>query len=403
MQQDLNDAKLELVHQIQQRNTRQRLATTALDLKKLGVNTIVSLTLQNSTMAATTTNVAMWDDTTVELNDRRLKQQIPPLPQIDFDFQVFKSRGAENLAYYALQIVKSTDKLVIMRAMASACSCLLNDSANFTGSKSVAIDLTGLSVAKDDNADLNTVLTTNFEDSEPVTVGELLTAMDCDSDELGAYFGVLFVAGNKRVTALNRSAFNERRKDSAIASIVGDAKIFVADSMWLADPILEKVYASFLSGSPLRSNMTSRVIGHLNKPLMGPALSFTSMFLLLVDNGLSALRMIKEAVIKHPWIRTDFPELRPELNAANEAQKILRKAPGQERSFLKAIHGNAFVPVNYSQIDNLTGVCKEILKRTTPSYQNYGGGKITESQAAKINSHADVTQELVAPTPVIPE
>jgi hypothetical protein len=356
-----------------------------------------------TTLNATSTNVAMWDETTVELNDRRLKQNIPKLPAVDFDFKVYKNRGAECLAYYALQVVKSPDKLVIMRAIASACSCLLADTTNFTGSKMPSIELTGLDVASQDGIDGNTVLATNFEDAEDVTVSELLQAMDCDNDEFGAYFGVLFIAGNKRVTSLNRSAFNERRKDSATASIIGDAKIFVTDSIWLSDIVLEKTYAAFLSCSPLRSNMTSRIISHLERPLMGPALSFTSMFLLLVDSGLSALRIIKEAVIKHPWVRTEFPELKPELNAANEAQKALRKAPGVERSFLKAIHGNAFVPVNYSQIDNLLGVCKEILKRTTPSYQNYGGGKLTEAQAEKINSHPDVAQSIIATNAVSAE
>jgi hypothetical protein len=338
----------------------------------------------------TNANIAFWNDETIDLNPQRLKKDVPVVPAIELELQTVKGKGMESLAFLALQVAKTKDKLVMMRAIASACSCLLNDATNYTGSKSNAVEITGLDAAAEANADRATVLVTNFSDSEPVTIGELLTLMEADADELGSYFGVLFLAGNKRVNTKNRTAFNEKRKNSATASIVGEAKIFVNDSIFLTDTVLEIVYAAFLSFSPIRANMTAKVVRNLDKPHMGPALSFINMFLLLVDSGMSALKIIKEAVIKHPWVRTDFPELRPELAAANEAQMTLRQATAAERSFLKAIHGNAFVPVNYSDIDNLTGVCKEILKRTTPSYANYDGGKVTAAQLAKINSHPDV-------------
>jgi hypothetical protein len=336
-----------------------------------------------------------WNDESVDLNDRRLKKNIPGLPEIKQEIQVVRGSGFEKLAYLALQVVKTQDKLTVIRAISSACSVLLDDSTNFTGSPKNSVELTGLERASDEKVADTEILVTNFQDAEPVTVAELLNAMEGDIDELGAYFGVLFLAGTKRIDARNRTAFNEKRQASATASIIGKPRIFVDDSMFLADAVLEKVYASFLSCQPLRSNMISRVVFHLNKAHMGPALAFATLFLLLVDSGLSALRIIKEAVLKHPWIRTDFPELRPELSAANVAQSILRTAPGHERSFVKAIHGSNFVPVNYSEIDNLTGVCKEILKRTTPSYQNYGGGRITEFQLNVINAKLGTDNQLV--------
>lgn len=337
----------------------------------------------------------IWDDTSTELNDQRLKKSIPPLPRVTIECQTVCGNGIEKVAYLALQVIKTRDKKTTVRAIASACSILLRDNGNFTGSPMKSVELKGLEIAEDEKADEATVLKTNFEDAEEVTIGELLKAMDVDGDELGAYFGVLFTAGNKRVNRKNQSAFNDKRKNAATASIVGEAKIFVPDSPYLDTEVLDRVYASFISYSPLRANMTHRVLGHLEEPLMGPSLAFTSLFLLLVDSGMSALKIIKEAVLKHPWILTDFPELKPELAAANDAQNTLKKAPGRERSFLKAIHGNNFVPVNYSQIDNLTGVCKEILKRTTPSYQNYDGGKITESQLQRINARVDVKATLI--------
>lgn len=343
------------------------------------------------TLQITKANIDFWNDEVVDLNPGRTRKEIPLLPKITIDLQVVKGKGIETLAYLALQVVKSEDKQVIIRAVASACSYLMNDSSNYTGSPTAIVELTGLEPAGVDGADEAEVLKTNFEDAEDVTIGELLQLMEADNDEIGSYFGVLFLAGSKRVNQKNRSAFNEKRKESATASIIGNPKIFIADSDLLSDAVLLKVYAAFLSYSPIRANITAKLISQLDKAHMGPTLAFVNMFLLLTDSGMSALRIIKEAVIKHPWIRSEFPELRPELNAANQGQLILRRAPPQDRPFLKAIHGNAFVPVNYSEIDNLTGVCKEVLKRTTPSYQNYDGGKVTDAQLAKINKHIDVT------------
>lgn len=351
-------------------------------------------------MTAPTQLLEFWNDETVELSDSRLKQTIPPMPTTPGNFQTVKGGGYETLAYLALQVSKTQDKVVIMRAIASACSWLLNDATNFTGSKTNAVDLTGLDAIVADTIDPKALLVTNFVDAEPVTIDELLHVMNADADELGAYFGVLFLAGNKRITARNRTAFNARRKDAATASIIGEACIFVPDSPFLADTVVSNVYASFLSCAPLRAQMTAKVVTHLDDSMMGPATAFISMFLLLVDAGMGALRMIKEAVIKHPWVRTEFPELRPELSAANAAQQLLKKAPGQERSFLKAIHGNNFVPVSYSAIDNLTGVCREILKVTTPSYANYDGGKVTDDQVAKVsrllNVESRAAEEVIA-------
>lgn len=336
-----------------------------------------------------------WDEPSVELNEQRLRKNIPALPVVETEQQVVSGGGIETLAYLALQVAKSRDKMVIVRAIASASAWLMKDLSNFTGAKNRPVPLTGLDPAQDESTDPSTVLRTNFEDAEDVTVEELLAVMGADADELGAYFGVLYLAGNKKVDSQNRTAFNERRAKSATASSIDPPVIFVPESDFLADDVLSRVYASFLSCAPMRANMTAKVVEHLDRTWMGPAQSFVNMFLLLVDNGMSALRIIKEAVLKNRWILNEFPELKPELAAANEAQNIIRRAPGKQRSFLKAIHGSAFVPVNYAQIDNLLGVCKEVLKRVTPSYQNYGGGRVTEAQLARINQHTEVNSVLV--------
>lgn len=338
----------------------------------------------------------MWDDTTTDLNDNRPRKNLPPLPKITDQVQVVTGPGVETVAYLILQVRKSEDRRTIIRAVASLCSVLLRDKTNFTGSPMRTVELTGLEPAAEDDADPKRLLKTNFEDEVQVTVGELLATMDVDNDELGAYVGWMFYASQKQATDMNLSAFNEKRQSAATATLLSEARIFVADSEYLSREMAKKMFGSFLSYSPWRAHMISRIVTHLDDALVGSALAFMSMFLLLVDSGMSALKIIKEAVMRHPWIRMDFPELKPDLDAANEAQNIIRMAPSRERSFLKAIHGNNFVPVNYSQIDNLTGVCKEVLKRTIPSYQNYGGGKITESQLARVNRKLGEESQLAA-------
>jgi hypothetical protein len=158
---------------------------------------------------------------------------------------VVSGSGVEKLAFLALQVVKSEDKEVIMRAIASAAGILLGTSTNLTGSTVAPVALTGLEVALSEGAEDARPVTTNFDDETPVSIGELLNACEADADELGAYFGVLFVAGNKRVTNQNRTAFNERRRAAATASIIGEPKIFVQDSPYLAERDCKKSMRRF--------------------------------------------------------------------------------------------------------------------------------------------------------------
>jgi hypothetical protein len=340
----------------------------------------------------TNANVDFWADDNVDIGDDQVSTKIPDLPVVDWDIQIAKGVGADALAYYALQVVKSRDKLVIMRAIAAACSVLLKDNTNYTGSATKVVDLTGLDAAGGDSIDDKLELHTNFIDAEPVTVGELLDLLSADPDELGSYFGVLFLAGNKRVNTKNRTAFNEKRTQAATASIIGTPKIFVADSPYLTDQILGNVYAAFLSCAAVRARMTARVITQLPKTHMMASLAFVNMFLLLRDSGMSALRMIKEACVRYDWIRTEFVELKPEFIAANRGLQLIRTAPLAERSFLKAIHGNNFVPVKYTNIDNLLGVCKEILIRTVPTYRNYEGGKTLPNHRERIEKYIKLNE-----------
>jgi hypothetical protein len=314
------------------------------------------------------------------------------MPPVAESLQVVTGKS-ETLAFLAWQIVKTSDKKVVMRALSSAIAILFRDSStNFTGSAKSPVPLTGLEPTVDEETEDEHILKTNFEDEEPVTAGEIRMLLDCDTDELGAFFGVLCLAGVKALTNENKSAFNERRANAVKAMTIEDLKIFVPDSQFLTDRTLRSVYASFNSLQPVRCHMMRRAATLMGAVHMGPTAAFATMFLLLQDQGMSALRIIKEAVKKFPWIRNDFPEFHPELMAAQNGIRAIAQVetPGL-RPFLKAIWGNNFVPVQYSAINNLLGLCKYVLTETTPTYANYAGGaRISNAHEERIRKHLGI-------------
>lgn len=333
--------------------------------------------------APTSALIKFWNDDNTEIHPSRLRRDIPKLPTIRRDLQVVYG-GVEALCFLALQIRKTSNKQTVVRSVASAVSILFEDRMNYTGSPTTMVDLTGVEAILDDDADRNNFLKTNFRDEEPVTIAEMDKIMDVDPDELGSYFGVLCLAAVKAMTKDNRSAFNEKRQGAVGATTIGEPKIFITDSGFLSDEVIQKVYASFNSFLPVRSHMMTNIVAKLGDTTMGPTLAFTTMFLLLVDQGMSALRIIKEAIVKHRWILSEFPELMPEVQAAQQGLVSINRGIPRERSFLKAIHGAAYVPVSYQSVQNLVGICKFILKETTVTYAQYGGGQVTESQEVRL-------------------
>jgi hypothetical protein len=343
------------------------------------------------------TLINFWDDETLDDRNARLRTTIPERPSITINLQVVTG-GQETLAYLALQIRKSRDKGVVMRALASAIAILFSEkTVNYTGSAMTPVPLTGLDPIVDDNVPGTQVITTNFIDASATTVDEVRSLLDCDSEELGAYFGVLCLAGVKALTDRNKTAFNERRVNAVKAVTVEELRIFTPDSLFLSDIVLKSVYAAFNSWQPVRCHLIERAALKMGQVYMGPTASFATMFLLLQDQGMSALRIIKEAVKKYPWIRTEFPELNPELVAAQNGIRAIStvETPGL-RPFIKAIWGSNFVPVQYSTINNLLGVCKYVMVETTPSYENYAGGaRVSNIHEQRIREHIGISTRTI--------
>jgi hypothetical protein len=293
-------------------------------------------------------------------------------------------------------VIRDTDeKIVVVRALASALSILFDDASNFMGSPMPPVNLTGMNIFTDDSASSTAQIRTNFEQAPDLTLADVEPYVDCDADELGGYFGNVFYAGTKKLTASNASAFNEKRLNTILATSAKPLKIFVPGSGFMDERVLNKIYAAFNSLAAIRCQLIYRTCLKMGTIRYGPVVTFSAIFLLLVDNGLGTLRVIKEASLKCGWLREDFPELRPELEAADRAQSVLRAVDPPLRPFAKAIYGSAWVPLSQGEVSNLLGVSKKIMTHFVQSYARFGGGYTTPQQDAIIANRLGIAVEQV--------
>jgi hypothetical protein len=329
----------------------------------------------------------MWEEPTTSLYEGRPRLSVPDLPAVGDNIQVVTSRKEHQkfaLAYLAVVVRETDDKMVVMRALASAVSILFGDASNFTGSPLRPVVLEGLDIFTDDAASDTAHITSNFEGAPDLALADVDPYADCDIDELGAFFGNMFHAGTKKLTPQNATSFNDKRLNTVLSTTLVPLKIFVPGSTFLDERILNKVYASFTSMAALRCQMIYKTSLKMGSIRYGPSVAFTAFFMLLTDSGLGTLRVIKEASLKCGWLREDFPELRPELEAADRAQQALRSIDAPFRPFAKAVFGSAWVPLPQSEASNLLGVSRSIMSHFVPSYKNFGGGYTTPRQDAII-------------------
>jgi len=346
----------------------------------------------------TVNNPKIWQEATTNLYEGRPRSRVPDLPAVGQNFQVCtakKEEAAIALAYFAVVIRETPEKLVVMRALASALTVLFDDASNFLGSPQAPDTLEGLGIFMNDDVTATTEIRTNFEDAPVLTMADVEPYLDCDTSELGGYFGNVFYAGTKRLTPQNASAFNEKRLNTVLSTSAKALKIFVPGSGFMDERVLNKIYASFQAFAALRCQMIHRTCLKTGVIRYGPVVTFTAMFLLLVDNGLGTLKVIKEAALKCNWLLTDFPELRPELEAADRAQQVLRAVDAPVRPFVKAIYGSAWVPIAQNEVSNLLGVSKKVMTHFTPSYARFGGGFTTAGQDAIIAMRLGIAVEQV--------
>jgi hypothetical protein len=328
--------------------------------------------------------IAIWNDETANVTGVKLKTAIPEIKPVDLKLEYIRG-GHETLVRLGLAIAKTCDKEIVMRCLASAVGIIFKQDRDLLGGSGKAITLPGLD---DENAPLDQgdpSRSVGHHDGlgPDVTAAEVNEYMG-DIDEIGAYFGVLFLAGTKKRTPKNRPAFNANRVSNVKSTVNGELTIFTENSIFLSDEVLDAAYTAFNSFYANRAHLVSETVRLVAGTYVGAALSFQNMFVLLEDSGLGSLRIIKEAILKYQFIRRKFPEIQTELNAANEAQKCIRRLPAGDRPFCKAIYGNRFVPMSQNEVANLLGICKKVMSYTVATYRQFDGGNVSERQDEQI-------------------
>ncbi|QYK37508.1 MAG: hypothetical protein QKU97_gp1 [Yunnan mymona-like virus 1] len=346
--------------------------------------------MATETVTAPDDLVKFWEDDNTAVTNVKLLTIPPQIEPPSLGLQLVTG-GHETLLFLALQIERTRDKSVALRAIASAVGILFSTSRDMTGGTAKPVTLDKLDEEGTDVSarDLTEEVGANFAGGEKITAAELLPFLG-DLDELASYYGVLFMAGIKRATPKNLDAFNKNRRQNVKSTVNQELVLFTESNPLLAKEVLDTVYAAFNVYLPNRMFLVRETAKLAVQVQVGAALSFSNMFVLLEDAGMGSLRIIKEAVIKYPWIRAKFPELQVELNAANKAQSHIRSVLLTERPFAKAIYGNKFVPVSQAEIANLLGVCKRIMLYSVATYANFDGGKYTERQE-------EIIQEMMEP------
>jgi len=309
------------------------------------------------------------------------KSRMPEkLPAVTDELPTYKG-GEELLAYCMWQIRLTTDREVVVRALASAVSFLIRSPANLTGSSSPSIALTGFKDVADPTTDAATAVTTNFEYASGITVGQWRETVNMDIMEKAYYFGVLCHAMCKTPTAGDpMQAFNEKRVGAATRSNIGDPKIFLPGSVWLSYEVIRKVHASFNAYGACRAHLIHAVVQKLDSLTSGECAMFSSAFTLLENFGVTNLAIIKDAIIRYPSIMR-IPHIEQEIRSAAAGLRAVSAIDDERlRPYAKAMYMDRLVFVQPADIKNLLGICREYLKPTHETYKRYKGGFVTESQ-----------------------
>lgn len=319
--------------------------------------------------------------------------KVPPVPSVSDVLPTYKG-GEEVLAFCMWQIRLSTDREVIVRALASACAALIRDPSNLTGSKAPVTVLTGYAAVGVANADLTSTAATNFVDASDITLQQWVDAVGIDIMEKAFYFGVLCHAMCKTPQSGDAmKAFNENRAGAATQANIGDPQIFVPNSPWLSYETVRKVHASFNAYSACRVHLIRGVIGKFGSCTSGDSKMFADAFSLLADFGVTNLAIIKDAIIRYPSI-VNMPGIEQEVRSALAGLRAISAITDEPiRPFVKAMYMNRLVFVKPGDIANLLGICKEYLKPTHESYKRYKGGFVTPEQLRWIA--ADLGADLV--------
>lgn len=340
--------------------------------------------------------MSIFEERVHELYSGRPRSTVPVLPEITENVQLVSSDWGLGLAYLALQVRDSDNKKTIVRAIASAVSIIFEEPGNILGAPNLPVKFVGLVDAAqsfDPDVDPDARVTdVGFENAVDVKTSELVQLATTEVEELAALFSMYVHTAGKKPNDKNISAFDTKRLN-AVKSVCTDLTIFGHSSDLLSLSVLQKVASSLNAYANYRARLISSLASRIDRPYGGPPHAFKMFFVLLVDTGIGPLKAIKQATARWTWIRTDFTELAPDLNAAQAGVMTIRQISPPDRSFCKTIYGDAFVPVNPQDIQNAFGVCKYALKQINPTFESYNGGTITADQQKYIDTKLSSIEE----------
>lgn len=293
------------------------------------------------------------------------------------------------LCYLMEQIRHSMDTKHVMRCVGAGVASIYSRKANIFGATRQMDEWDGMNTMQA-MQDYDAMIPTNFPGEIELNAQDLMNlSTEYDIVELSFLFGILVFAGVKQPTATNLPAFNANRRKALQSVMISDPKIFVDNSDFLVVDILSKVNKAFNAHLPQRIALLDNIIGSFSSVAEGHVQAFNMAFALCAENGMTAFKIITEGLTRFPFLATLFPHMASDINAVQRAHTyILTREPNaKRRPFLKCIHGNAWTPVNLSEINSILGACKYVLRHKYPSYTNYGGGAISNTERDAIDRY----------------
>jgi len=326
----------------------------------------------------------IWEGATVSVSGRSVTRNIPALPVIANRMTAYVG-AAEIVAVTMAQLQTTTDKTVVVELVASCVASVLKVTTRTFADAFDVVPATGFDYLDTDENKPDEPIVTNIAGISPMKRSDLGDLPAADTSELGALVGIYLYAIGKKPTEENITAFGARRRNAALSTVIGEPVVFVDNSPHLTLKVMRKVHGSFAAYAAHRARLINAVAIASAEHVSGGAVSLFQMFGLLNDQGMAGLNMVREALMKWEWIRTEFPELRPEVEAANAGFKLIRAAPPATRPFLKVIHGDRFVPTHYQDIKRLMGMAKYLLLEAHDTLSNFSGGAMPEEWREKVD------------------
>ncbi|KAI1654866.1 hypothetical protein F4813DRAFT_368731 [Daldinia decipiens] len=216
-------------------------------------------------------------------------------------------------------------------------------------------------------------------------LNDLAFAISVSPVEICAYVAVLAYAIAKQPRADNIDAFNLRRR-SAIQSVItsGSLQIFVDDSPYLSLETLTKVHNAFNLNILDRAIVLNSIVLRDTALISGKTRAFYMIFRLCAGTSLNPLMLIVRYARKYPHFYDAFPELQTEYYAANDAVVKFYEVNEKIRMYMKLIFGNAYIPIDRKDIENLLGCAVFTLAQTEATLSNYSGGMLSANHRQRL-------------------